>query len=92
MAIFPLQAAACGLPSVALKSYRPDYVRDGETGFLAGSHAEMEEKLDLLLRDQSLRYSMSAAAVRHSMKFDWDVIAKRWQEIFLQVVAKRRSG
>ncbi|HEY1264789.1 MAG TPA: glycosyltransferase [Terriglobales bacterium] len=85
------QAAGCGLPSVALNSYRPDYVRDGETGFLAGSHEEMGERLDLLLNNRDLRRRMSAAALNHAGNFDWDTIARRWEQVFQQVVAKRQG-
>jgi len=85
------QAAGCGLPSVALNNYRPDYVRNEETGFLVNSHEEMNKKLDLLLSDAELRCKMSAAASDHARNFDWDKIAQRWQEVFQQVVAKRQG-
>jgi len=40
-----LQAAGCGLPCVAMNSYHPDAVVDGETGFLAGSSEELAQKI-----------------------------------------------
>ena len=72
------QAAACGLPAVAMNVYRPDYVLHGETGFLAESDVELTQKLDMLLRDSELRQSMASAAARHSRKFDWDQITEQW--------------
>jgi glycosyltransferase involved in cell wall biosynthesis len=81
------QAAACGLPAVALNLYRPEYVLHGETGFLAESDAELGEKLDLLLRDSTMRQSMASAAARHSRKFDWDEVTKQWADVFQEVVA-----
>ena len=69
--------------------YRPDYVKNGESGFLVESDAELAEKLDLLLRDANLRRSMSRAAVLHAQNFDWDRIALQWQEVFEAVTAKR---
>src|SRR5208282_831224 len=49
------QAAACGLPVVAVEKYWPDYVVHGETGYLVKSEGELSHKLDLLLSDQELR-------------------------------------
>jgi glycosyltransferase involved in cell wall biosynthesis len=83
------QAGACGLPSIAMNLYRPDYVLNGESGFLVESDAELAEKLELLLRDANLRQSMSRAAALHSLNFDWDRIALQWQEVFEAVTAKR---
>jgi len=86
------QAAACGLPAVAMNVYHPDYVVDGKTGFLAASDADLAQKLDLLLSQPNLRQSMAAAATRHSRKFDWDEIAQQWISVFQNVVAERRSA
>jgi glycosyltransferase involved in cell wall biosynthesis len=84
------QAAACGLPTIAMKVYRPDYVVDGVTGFLVDSDAELPEKLDLLVRQPELRRTMGEAAALHARKFDWDAIARQWQEVFEQAVARRQ--
>lgn len=83
------QAAACGLPSIAMNLYRPDYVLNSESGFLVESDDELAGKLELLLRDANLRRSMSRAAARHALKFDWDRIVLQWQEVFEAVTAKR---
>jgi glycosyltransferase involved in cell wall biosynthesis len=83
------QASACSLPSIAMNLYRPDYVLNGECGFLVESDAELAEKLELLLRDAELRRSMSRAAALHALNFDWDRIALQWQEVFEAVTAKR---
>jgi glycosyltransferase involved in cell wall biosynthesis len=86
------QAAACGLPAIAMNLYRPDYVVHGETGFLAESDADLTQALDLLLRDSVLRHSMASAAVRHSHYFDWDRIAGQWIELFREVAVDRRAA
>ena len=83
------QAAACGLCSIAMNVYHPDYVVNGRSGFLVESDAELAEKLDVLLRDSTLRQSMSQAAALHALKFDWDRIALQWQEVFEHVTQKR---
>ena len=85
------QAAACGLPTVAMNIYRPDYVIDGETGFLAESDADWVAKLELLLADRGLRETMSAAAVRHVEQFSWDRVATQWAEV-LELAVRRRRG
>jgi glycosyltransferase involved in cell wall biosynthesis len=84
------QAAACGLPAIAMNLYRPDYVLHGETGFLAESDADLTQALHLVLRDSALRQSMASAAVRHSRHFDWDRIAGQWIELFREVAADRQ--
>lgn len=85
------QAAASGLPVIAMKVYRPDYVVDGTTGFLAETDVDLCERLDLLVRQPGLRCGMGQAGVAHAQKFDWDVIAVQWQEAFEEALAKRRN-
>jgi glycosyltransferase involved in cell wall biosynthesis len=87
-----LQAAACGLPAIAMEIYRPDSIVDGINGFLARTDAELFEKLDLLLSKPETRLTMGEAAVAHAHKFDWDLVAQRWQHVFEQVAAKRRKA
>lgn len=82
-----LQAAACGLPCIAMELYRSDYVIDGKTGFLARSDGELSEDLDRLAGDAALRRSLAAAAVHHAGQFDWDDIARQWAVVFQQTVA-----
>jgi glycosyltransferase involved in cell wall biosynthesis len=85
------QAAACGLPCVAMEIYRPDYVVNDVSGFLVRSETELTEKLALLLTNADLRRSMSAAAFQHSLNFDWDRVTEQWAQLFESVVARRRS-
>jgi len=86
------QAAACGLPCVAMNVYQPDYVVNHETGFLVETEAELSEKLGVLLTQRDLRRTMSEAAVRHAWKFDWDGVAKDWERVFEAAVALRRAS
>ena len=85
------QAAASGLPAVAMKIYRPDYVIDGSTGFLAENDDELAAKLDLLVAQPEKRMSMGRMAIAHSRNFDWDVIADQWQRAFEKAVERRRQ-
>jgi D-inositol-3-phosphate glycosyltransferase len=86
-----VQAAVSGLPAVAMDLYHPDFVLDGETGFLAATDEELQQKLDLLLTRPDLRQAMSQAAIRHAQQFDWDTVTARWQQIFEQVMEARRK-
>jgi len=86
-----LQAAACGLPAVAMNIYRPEYVVDGKTGFLAQNDEDLMAKLDLLIANAELRLAMSEEAARHARQFDWDVITRQWEESFVEAIARRRA-
>ncbi|MBI3475476.1 MAG: glycosyltransferase family 4 protein [Acidobacteria bacterium] len=81
-----LQATACGLPCVAMKSYQPDAVVDGETGFLASDAEDLAQKFDKLVTSDALRMAMSTAAVRHGALFDWDRVTEQWAQAFEKVI------
>jgi len=87
-----LQAAGCGLPTVAMQIYHPDCVLEGRTGLLAQGDDDLSFKLDQLVRNPGLRASMGTAAVDHAMSFDWDIIAAKWAHAFEHVVAKRHQS
>ena len=61
-----VQAAAYGLPSIAMNRYRPEYVVNAEAGSLIDSDTELAEKLDVLLIDRPLGEYMSDAEVRRT--------------------------
>src|SRR5271156_1703684 len=86
------QAAACGLPAIAMNLYRPDYVVHGKTGFLAESDADLTQALDVLLHDSASRQSMAKAAIQHSRNFDWDRITEQWIGIFQELVVNRKAA
>ncbi len=84
-----LQAAASALPAVAMNVYRPEYVVDGKTGFLAANDEELFQKLALLICQPNLRCAMGEAAAVHARQFDWDIITRQWEQAFSEVVARR---
>jgi glycosyltransferase involved in cell wall biosynthesis len=84
-----LEASACGLPILARKDYKPETVIDGKSGYLAGSDHELLDRVGELIADPQLRCAMGRAARTHSEHFDWDLIARRWEEIFFKLVAGR---
>lgn len=84
------QAAACGLPCIAMSLYRPEYVVHGKTGYLADSDGELGDALAKLLAEGELRTAMGEAAALHSEGFNWDGITLAWADAFEEAVAKRR--
>jgi len=86
------EAAACGLPIIARRDYRPETVVDGQTGYLGGSNAELLEYLAKLIANPELRRDMGRASRAHIERFDWDPITRRWEEIFLELASGRRSA
>jgi len=86
-----LQAAACGLPVIAMNIYRPEYVVDGKTGFLAADDTDLAARLELLVRNKTLRQDMGKAAAIHAQQYDWDAITQQWEQCFTEAVARRRA-
>ena len=87
-----LEAAACGLPVIARKDYGPETVIDGETGYLVGSDEEMYDRLRDLLSNPGLRQKLGRAGRLLSETFDWDLITKKWEAIFQQLVSRKANG
>jgi len=81
------EAAACGLPVVARRDYEPDTVIHGETGLLAANDEDVLSHLDRLLASRDLRQRMGCRARSHIAGFDWDLITKQWEGIFLRLTA-----
>lgn len=87
-----LEAAASGLPVLARINYEPETVVDGQTGFLVGSDEELFSRLEQLLDHSDLRRDLGRAGRKHSEQFDWDIITRRWEEIFLRLSSQEASG
>jgi glycosyltransferase involved in cell wall biosynthesis len=84
-----LEAAACGLPVIARKDYEPETVIDAETGYLVASDGELFFRLENLLESPRLRKQLGLAGRKHSERFDWGPITRRWEEIFLHLASCR---
>ena len=87
-----LEAAACGLPVIARRDYRPETVVDGQTGYLGGSEDELLDHLARLIASPELRGDMGRASRAHSERFDWDLITRRWEEIFVRLAGQRAAA
>lgn len=84
-----LEAAACALPVIARKDYEPETICDGQTGYLVGSDEELFVRIADLLGNPGLRRQFGEAGRRLAEKFDWDPITRRWEEIFLRLLAHK---
>ena len=82
-----LEAAASGLPCVVFRDYATPSVVDGISGFQVNTMDEMIEKLGLLINDAQLRESMGEAGRKLTEKFDWDIVARLWQDAYLEIAS-----
>jgi glycosyltransferase involved in cell wall biosynthesis len=84
-----LEAAACALPVIARNDYTPETVLQGITGYTANSNEQIFQYLEILLSNAELRQVMGRNARRLSEKYDWDVVARRWEHIFLRLASQK---
>ena len=86
-----LEAAATGLPCVVFNDYQTPSVLHGITGFQVSSFDEMVRSLGELIKDPSLRHRMGVDARKHVQKFDWDVVAKSWEDAYLEIARNQKE-
>jgi glycosyltransferase involved in cell wall biosynthesis len=84
------EAAATGLPCIVFDDYRTPGVVDGVTGFQVKTFEDMMTRLKQLVEDRNLRMKMGAAAMEHVQQFDWDLIAKQWEDVFEKTITGRK--
>jgi glycosyltransferase involved in cell wall biosynthesis len=83
------EAAASGTPVVASDMSNPEVVVDGKTGFIFESENvnDLAKKLTLLLKDEKLLKLMSLAAKERGRQHDWHNTAKRFVDIYQEVIS-----
>jgi glycosyltransferase involved in cell wall biosynthesis len=87
-----LEASACGLPVIARNNYQPESVLDGETGYLVDSDNALFVRLQELLAYPEQRRKFGLAGRRHSELFDWDLITRQWEEVFLDLMSRKTAA
>ena len=86
-----MEAAACGVPVIARKDYAPETVLHGQTGYLGGNDDELLAYIGELISNGGLRTQMGRSARAHIERFDWDLITRQWEDVFIKL-ARRRGG
>ena len=81
------EAAACGLPVIVFGYYEPPPVIDGENGYAVWSDEEFELRLRQLIEDRDRRRAMGMRGKELARAWDWDVIAKQWEDEILRRVS-----
>lgn len=91
-AIVLAEAQNYGCIPIAYNSYSAlsDIITDGYNGYTIPSFKEdaFIEKLEKLMNDEALRKEMSHNALEHSKRFDINIIADKWEELFLHLTRK----
>ena len=81
-----LEGGATGLPGLVFDNYHTPAVVDGVTGFQVRDHAQLMEKLGLLIENRDLRQRLGQQAIALAKEFDWDVIVRQWEDVFEEVI------
>ena len=87
-----LEAQAFGLPIVAFacKCGPKDIVSDQETGILVaeGDIEGLAKGMSTVMGNEALRKQMGVKAKAASLRYDEDVIMKKWMDLFYQLTTK----
>ncbi|UDY24081.1 glycosyltransferase family protein [Nocardioides sp. Kera G14] len=87
-----LEAAALGIPTVAAAAGPyPDFVIDGETGFLCRTRNDWERALKALAYDEDRRRTMGAAARERARTLVTGEWAARWVETYREALASKHA-
>ncbi len=88
-----LEAMAAGLAVIAFRASGPcTVIRNGETGFLVETAAEMAALIRRLATDHSLRLSAGNAARSEALRFSWDSVFESCYEAYKAARAQRLTA
>lgn len=86
------EANACGLPVIVVKAKHnaaSSLVRHEESGFVCDLDVEqIANTTQRLLTDDVMYDRMRSAAVAWAQQFDWDVTARRTEQVYLNMAAR----
>ncbi len=84
-----LEAMACGTPVVVSdgkNSAAPDLVRHGDTGYVLPREPQaIAEAMAGILGSQERREAMGHAARQAALGYDWDLVARQAEEVYVKV-------
>jgi glycosyltransferase involved in cell wall biosynthesis len=87
------EAAACGTPAVATRiAGHTDAVADGTSGLLVDHAADLGPALASVLRDPTLRTSLTEGALKQAEQFTWDATARGTFAVLAEQVARRNGA
>jgi glycosyltransferase involved in cell wall biosynthesis len=88
-----LESMACGTPAICSRvGGMPEYIRDGETGFIFDTKPELTERLRLLATDPALADAMGRRARRViEEEYDLRVAGARMLAIYRHLMAVRHG-
>jgi D-inositol-3-phosphate glycosyltransferase len=89
-----LESMACGTPVIASGVGGLNYtVRDEQTGYLIpeGNALALADRIDRLLKDNSLRHAMGRQGTRHAEKYSWGGIVHQLMSLYGRILAQRIS-
>jgi glycosyltransferase involved in cell wall biosynthesis len=79
------EAAACGLPVVALGFYESPSVVHQANGLVAWSDEELIGHVGILLDDPETRRRMGRRGAEMAKAWDWDSIAPQWEDLVIRL-------
>jgi glycosyltransferase involved in cell wall biosynthesis len=87
-----IEANACGLPAVSVRSGKlgtNEVVTDGCNGLLVAEQSAeaIADKLRLLLEHESLRAELAQKALVFAREQDWDIVAEKVEILYSQVMS-----
>ena len=88
-----IEAMSFGIPCVSFDcNYGPsDIIKNNEDGFLVtnGNEKEFAEKLQLLMKNETLRLQMGEKARENVKRFSPKNVVKKWDELFNELLKNR---
>jgi glycosyltransferase involved in cell wall biosynthesis len=84
------EAAACGLAQVIFGFYEAPSVTNGENGFVVWDDQQFVDRIRQLIDDRQLTASMGVAGAARAKDWDWDIVAKQWQDRICEFLPIKR--
>jgi len=80
---FGLALSSIGLPSIGFESCSGvnELIEHNKNGFLAKDNIEMQNYLEVLMKDPEIRNKLGKQANKDMQKYDPEIIANKWHEL-----------
>lgn len=85
-----IEATQKGTVPIAMDTFGAihDIIKNGINGYIVDDNNldAMQERLELLIKDEALRLRLAANAVKDSHRFSMDIIGKEWLKLFYTII------